>query len=110
MTKHRKRRGPKPKRVPRTLTDSLVAGWKCDGTDIEVKLENRTRSKELLMKHLGFLKEHVQLEVASELTLEEEERLSKMSDEELAEFNEANETIERLLVPPLGVAQARRIV
>ena len=51
------------------------------------------------MKHLGLLKEVVRLESASELSVEEEEIISKMSNEELREFREANETVERMLTP-----------
>ena len=98
--------GPKPRSVlkdPRTLSHHeqfLIAGWKeQNGQVSELKLENRTRSKELLMKHLGLLKDHVRMEVASELTMEEEETISKMSDEDLATFRVANETVERLLHP-----------
>lgn len=78
---------------------ALVAGYSEKDGRIELKLENRTRSKEMLMKHLGLLKEHIRLETASELTVEEDEVISKMSDEELREFREANETVERLLHP-----------
>ncbi len=77
---------------------ALVASWKT-GDDAEVKIENRTRSKELLMKHLGLLKEHIRLEQASELTVEEDEVIGKMSKDELREFREANETVERMLHP-----------
>ena len=98
--------GPKPRSVlkdPRTLShleQFLIADWKeQNGQVSELKLENRTRSKELLMKHLGLLKDHVRMEVASELTMEEEETISKMSDEDLATFRVANEVIERLLHP-----------
>ena len=84
---------------------ALVAGYSEKDGRIELKLENRTRSKEMLMKHhrsigpMGLLKEHIRLETASELTVEEDEVISKMSDEELREFREANETVERLLHP-----------
>ncbi len=80
-------------------TQALIAGWKGNGADIEVKIENRMRARELLMKHLGLLKEHIRLEQASELTMEEEETISKMSNEELREFRAANETVERMLHP-----------
>ena len=86
-----------------TLTpedQALVAGWKLDGSNVvEVKIENRMRAKELLMKHLGLLKEHIRLETASELTAEEDEAIGKMSKDELKEFREANETVERMLHP-----------
>ena len=78
---------------------ALLAGYTEKDGRIELKLENRTRSKEMLMKHLGLLKEHIRLETASELTVEEEEVISKMSTEELREFRAANETVERLLHP-----------
>ena len=78
---------------------AMVAGvTHRDGT-VELKLESRTRSKEMLMKHLGLLKEVVRLETASELTVEEEEIISKMTAAELKEFREANETVERMLAP-----------
>ncbi len=51
------------------------------------------------MKHLGLLKEVVRLESASELSVEEEEIISKMTAAELKEFREANETVERMLTP-----------
>ncbi len=78
---------------------ALVASWKIGSNDTEVRIENRTRSKELLMKHLGLLKEHIRLEQASELTVEEDEVIGKMSKDELREFREANETVERMLHP-----------
>ena len=78
---------------------ALLAGYTEKDGRIELKLENRTRSKEMLMKHLGLLKEVVRLESASELSVEEEEIISKMSNEELREFREANETVERMLTP-----------
>jgi hypothetical protein len=53
----------------------------------------------MLMKHLGLLKEVVRLESASELSVEEEEIISKMTAAELVEFREANETVERMLTP-----------
>jgi len=69
-----------------------------DGT-FTVTFEDRTRAKELLMKHLGLLKDRMRLDGASGLTLDEEEKISRFSDEELKEFREANETVERLLHP-----------
>ena len=78
---------------------AMVAGYTDKDGRIELKLENRTRSKEMLMQHLGLLKEHIRLETASELTVEEEEIISKMTSEELKEFREANETVERMLTP-----------
>ena len=78
---------------------ALLAGYTEKDGRIELKLENRTRSKEMLMKHLGLLKEVVRLESASELSVEEEEIISKMTAAELKEFREANETVERMLTP-----------
>ena len=78
---------------------ALLAGYSEKDGRIELKLENRTRSKEMLMKHLGLLKEVVRLESASELSVEEEEIISKMTAAELKEFREANETVERMLTP-----------
>ena len=49
--------------------------------------------------YLGLLKEVVRLESASELSVEEEEIISKMTAAELKEFREANETVERMLTP-----------
>ena len=68
-----------------------------DGT-FTVVFADRLRAVALLLKHLGLFKNQ-RLNEASELTLEEEERISKMSTEELKEFREANETVERLLHP-----------
>ena len=78
---------------------ALLAGYTEKDGRVELKLENRTRSKEMLMKHLGLLKEVVRLESASELSVEEEEIISKMTAAELKEFREANETVERMLTP-----------
>ena len=78
---------------------TLIAGVKHVDGGTELKIENRMRARELLMKHLGLLKEVVRLESASELSVEEEEIISKMSAAELKEFREANETVERMLTP-----------
>jgi phage terminase small subunit len=67
----------------------LVVAWK----------RNRDKAVERLMKHYGLLKEHVQLETTSELTPQEQERIASFTDEELAEFNAANDVIHRLLYP-----------
>lgn len=78
----------------------LVAGWKRkpDGS-VEIKFADRDKAVERLMKHYGLLKEHVQLETTSELTPAEQERMHNFTDEELAEFTAAEETIHRLLYP-----------
>ena len=47
-----------------------------DGT-VTVTFENRLLAIELLMKHLGLLKDQMRLEAASELTPEEEEKISR---------------------------------
>ena len=77
---------------------ALVAAWKHrpDGT-VEIKFENRLKAIEMLAKHYGLLKAHVQLETTSELTPAEQERINGFTDKELREFNEANDTIHRLL-------------
>ncbi len=69
-----------------------------DGT-VHVTFENRLRAMELLMKHLGLLKDQMRLEVASGLTREEEEKISRFSDAELERWNDANEEIYQLLHP-----------
>ena len=69
-----------------------------DGT-IHVTFENRLRAIELLMKHLGLLKDQMRLEAASELTPEEEEKISRFSDAELKRWNDANDEIHELLHP-----------
>ena len=66
---------------------------------IHVRFENRLRAIELLMKHLGLLKDQARLEVASQLTLEEEEKISRFSDAELKRWNDANAEISQLLHP-----------
>ena len=85
-----------------------------DGT-VHVTFENRLRAMELLMKHLGLLKDQMRLEVASGLTLEEEEKIAAFSDQELLAWNEANDVIYYLLHPdetpgevvPAGLLPAR---
>ncbi len=69
-----------------------------DGT-VHVTFENRLRAMELLMKHLGLLKDQMRLEVASGLTLEEEKKIAAFSDQELLAWNEANDVIYYLLHP-----------
>ena len=78
----------------------LVAGYKrgADGS-VELKFENRMRARELLMKHLGLLKEQMRLEVSSEVTIAEQERVKEFSTEELAQFNTAVALVNRLLRP-----------
>ena len=56
---------------------------------------NLTRRSE----NLGLLKEQVRLDVSTELTLEEQEIIDAFTDEELAEWNQANDVIQRLLHP-----------
>ena len=56
---------------------------------------NLTRRSE----NLGLLKEQVRLDVSTELTLEEQEIIDVFTDEELAEWNQANDVIQRLLHP-----------
>ena len=78
----------------------LVDGWKqkADGS-IEVKFANRQSANESLMKHFGLLTEHLQLEVATGLSLEEQEKIRAFSDADLRAFNEANDVIHFLLFP-----------
>ena len=78
----------------------LITSWKQrpDGT-IEVRFENRMKALEMLARHYGLLVEHMRLEIASGLTLEEEEKIKAFSDEELAQWNEANDVIHFLLFP-----------
>jgi phage terminase small subunit len=77
----------------------LVVAWKRKSEGIEIRFADRDKAVERLMKHYGLLKEHVQLETTSELTPQEQERIASFTDEELAEFNAANDVIHRLLYP-----------
>ena len=82
------------------MHEPLIAGFKVNGNGVtEVKIENRMKARELLMRNLGLLKEQLRLDVSSELTLEEDEKISAFSDEELERWNEANDIIHRLLHP-----------
>ncbi len=78
----------------------LVAGYKrgSDGS-VELKFENRMRARELLMKHLGLLKEQMSIEHSGEISVVEQERVKEFTTEELAEFNAAAATCQRLLHP-----------
>ena len=78
----------------------LVAGYKrgADGS-VELKFENRMRARELLMKHLGLLKEQMSIEHSGEISVVEQERVKEFTTEELAEFNAAAATCQRLLHP-----------
>ena len=81
----------------------LVAGYKrgSDGS-VELKFENRMRARELLMKHLGLLKEQMSIEHSGELTVLEQERVKEFSTEELLQFNTAVALVNRLLRPEVG--------
>ena len=81
----------------------LVAGYKpgSDGS-VEFKFENRMRARELLMKHLGLLKEQMSIEHSGELTVLEQERVKEFSTEELLQFNTAVALVNRLLRPEVG--------
>ena len=78
----------------------LVAGYKrgSDGS-VELKFENRMRARELLMKHLGLLKEQMSIEHSGEVSLVEQERVKEFSTEELLQFNTAVALVNRLLHP-----------
>ena len=78
----------------------LVAGYKrkADGS-VEVRFESRMRAAELLAKHFGLLKEHIQLETATGLSLEEQEKIRAFSDEQLKLWNDASDTQHYLLFP-----------
>ena len=78
----------------------LLGGWRklADGT-VEVKFESHQGALVLLMKHYGLLTEHMRLEVSSELTLEEQEKIAAFSNEELRAWNTANDVIYFLLHP-----------
>lgn len=85
----------------------LVKGFKRDAQgNLEVKIEDRLTATKLLMQNLGLLKQQMRLEVSSELTLEEEERVRSFTDEELEEWNQANDVIHRLLHPEVSSTSA----
>ena len=78
----------------------LIAGFKIEGTELkEVKLKDGMKATELLMKNQGMLREQVAVELSGQVSVLEQQRVKEFSTEELAEFNAAAATCQRLLHP-----------
>ena len=59
--------------------------------------EEESRATELLMKNQGMLREQVAVELSGQVSVLEQQRVKEFSTEELAEFNAAAATCQRLL-------------
>ena len=55
------------------------------------------KATELLMKNQGMLREQVAVELSGQVSVLEQQRVKEFSTEELAEFNAAAATCQRLL-------------
>ena len=76
----------------------MVAGFEMQGATLtKVRLKDGMRATELLMKNQGLLKEQMSVEHSGDLTVREQERVKEFTDGELAEFNTAIATVNRLL-------------
>ena len=64
---------------------------------VSVRLVNQLRAIELLMKHLGLLKPTTEPEPSCGMTLQEQQRIESMTDEELAELGRLTAALEELL-------------
>ena len=81
-------------------TAKLIAGFKVDGSQlVEVKLKDAMKATELLMRNRGMLKEQMSVELSGQVSVVEQERVKEFTTEELAEFNAAAATCQRLLHP-----------
>ena len=78
----------------------LIAGFKLDGANlISVTLKDGMKATELLMKNQGMLREQVAVEMSGQISVLEQERVKEFTTDELAEFNAAAATCQRLLHP-----------
>ena len=81
-------------------TAKLISSWKQDGSRLtEVKLKDGMKATELLMRNRGMLKEQMLVELNAQVSVVEQQRVKEFTTEELAEFNAAAATCQRLLHP-----------
>ena len=81
-----------------TDTAKLIAGCRIEEDRlVSGTLKDGTKATELLMKNQGMLRDQVAVELSGQVSVLEQQRVKEFSNEELAEFNAAAATCQRLL-------------